>query len=583
VHLIDSIIAFVAIILVASMVVMAGTQLVISLLGLRGANLRRSLADLFENACDDADARRYGKVIANRALRHPLVSGSVFSRFGIRVEELPYVPTDAAGKLRWVGSGIPFQPWLLGALGGFFLWPVILAVLDHLTTLDISALSNTISTYVPILSFCEHPWRTGAIAGALFGGLVSRWKLATLVRADELAIVLEKLSTPPGGSLPDPAQRAMLVIAGEAQSGPRSKINSAAAEFAKFVRELPENDEERLAVTEEMAVKQAPAHRERRLEGVNSWFDHVMQRASQRFTLQARAITVVLSLILVFGAHLDAIGLFRTLSSDAQMQAQLSGTADAIVKQAGQISHTREDAAGTDGVPDIYRKAMVDVLQFTPANGGKTKPWSRHPSSSKMKFPASGEEKSEAALAENTAMVQAKARASKALESIPGFTSREDGVSWLRGTLNSDPALENLLANYEQEVNGKLVSDADKLMDHSASLQHYLMSSELQLVPENWPGWKPVSNELPGLLVALVLLTLGAPVCFNLLKTAASLRPITSTILSIHSDRRVRREVRRFQESREQVGPQTREQVEVPEKADDDREPATSGRIDRRV
>src|ERR1700691_2529497 len=106
-HLLDSIIAFAAIML--------------------GTNLRRSLADLFETASDDKDAKRYSKVIAARALRHPFLSGSVFSRFGIRAEELPFMPADAAGKLRWAGNGIPFQPWLLGALGGFFIWPAALA------------------------------------------------------------------------------------------------------------------------------------------------------------------------------------------------------------------------------------------------------------------------------------------------------------------------------------------------------------------------------------------------------------------------------------------------------------------------
>ncbi len=246
-HLLDSILAFAAIMLIASLMVTAGTQLVISVLGLRGANLRRSLSDLFENACDDTDAKRYGKVIARRVLRHPLLSGSVFSRFGIRLDELPFVPADAAGKLRWVGSGIPFQPWLLGALSGFFLWPVTKAAIERLSSVDICALSSIVATYVPFLSFCAHPWRTGAIAGAILGGLISRWRLATSVRADELVFVLEKLSTPPGGSLPDPAQRAMLVIAGEAQSGPRNKMNSTAAEFAKFVRELPENAEDDMA------------------------------------------------------------------------------------------------------------------------------------------------------------------------------------------------------------------------------------------------------------------------------------------------------------------------------------------------
>src|SRR5579862_1629996 len=93
----DSVIAFLAVMLVASLVITAGTQLIVSLLGLRGANLRRSLADLFETASDDRDAKRYSKVIARRVLSQPIVSGSVFSRFGIRLDELPFVPADAAG------------------------------------------------------------------------------------------------------------------------------------------------------------------------------------------------------------------------------------------------------------------------------------------------------------------------------------------------------------------------------------------------------------------------------------------------------------------------------------------------------
>src|ERR1700739_1832740 len=118
-HHLDTVIGFLTVMLVASLMVTAGTQLAISLLGLRGANLRRSLSDLFETASDDRDARRYSKVIARRVLQQPLISGSVFSRFGIRLNDLPYLPADAAGKLRWAGSGIPLQPWLLGAASGF--------------------------------------------------------------------------------------------------------------------------------------------------------------------------------------------------------------------------------------------------------------------------------------------------------------------------------------------------------------------------------------------------------------------------------------------------------------------------------
>ncbi|MGH9680550.1 MAG: hypothetical protein ACRD4Y_11430 [Candidatus Acidiferrales bacterium] len=573
-HLLDSIIAFTAVILAACLAVTAGTQLIISFLALRGANLRRSLADLFENACDDADARRYGKVIAHRALRHPLLSGSVFSHFRIRIEDLPYMPADAAGKLRWVGSGIPLQPWLLGALGGFFVCPATLAILDRLTSLDIYTLSNTISTFVPVLNFWEHPWRTGAIVGAVFGGLLSRWRLATSVRPEELVAVLEKLSTPPGGSLPDPAQRAMLVIAGEAQSGPRSKINSSAAEYAKFVRELPDIEEEDVDFAEEKTLKQATRPMEPRLEGVNSWFDHAMLRASQRFTVQARVITVALSLVLVFAAHLDAIRLFRTLSSDAQVRAQLAGSADAMMKQASTLLRPREDGANKEVVPDIYRKAMVDVLQIIPHKSSR---------GSKARSSATAAEKLELSTAEDGPMMQAKERASKALEAVPGFASREDAVSWLRATLNSDPALDILAANYEQAVNSQLASDADKLIDRSASLQHDLANSELQLIPEKWLGWKPNGNELPGLLLTLALLSLGASVCYNLLKSAASLRPVASTGTSVHSERRIRREDRRIPQTREQIKPQTRAQAKAPEKSGEEREPAVSGQTDRRA
>jgi len=643
-HLLDSIIAFAAVVLVASLMVTAGTQLVISLLGLRGANLRRSLADLFENACDDKDAKRYGKVIARRVLRHPLLSGSLFSRFGIRIDELPFVPADAAGKLRWAGSGIPFQPWLLGALSGFFLWPVSLAIIDHLTSLDVSAFSRVVTQYAPFFNFVEHPWRTGAIVGALLGGLISRWRLATSVRADELVAVLEKLSSPPGGSLPDPAQRAMLVIAGEAQSGPRAKSNSTAAEYEKFVRELPENDEDGIGVPSDTTRKQAPVEMEQRLEGVNSWLDHVMYRASQRFTLQARVITVFLSLVLVFGAHFDAIRIFRMLSADAQVRTQLAASADAITKQAGQFSRTRDEGADRHGVPDIYRQAMVDVLEFAPINAEQTKSKSRHSSrhsatpavatsqvgaagssaessdgvqaaaqvsiqsgaddaqappsaqaapdapikekkhksskSAKVKPQAIEAEKAAATPSEDRATMEAKTLASKALATAPGFASREDAVAWLRATLDSDPATENLVANYEQAVNAQLVSDADKLLDHSASMQHDLARAELQLVPEKWLGWKPAGNELPGLLVALALLSLGAPICYNLLKTVASLRPVALTGTSYYPDRRIRREDRRQPQMREQAKAQIKAQSKVPEKKDEEQKPVAVGKLD---
>lgn len=593
---VDTVIAFIAVMLAASLVITAGTQLVISLLGLRGANLRRSLADLFETTSQDRDAKRYAKVIARRVLRHPLISGSAFSRFGIRMDELPFVPADAAGKLRWAGSGIPLQPWLLGAFSGFFFCPATLFLIEHLFTLDICKYSSLVAGYVPMLNLCEHPWRSGAILGAIFGGLLSRWRLATSIRLDELVSMLDKLSAPAGGTLPDPAQRAMLVIAGERRSRPRPKTIPVSAQMDKIFQDTPEEDGGGVAVAVEKTVAQVSGYEDLRLEGLAMWYDHAMERASQRLTLQARVITVVLSVILVFGAHLDAVRLFRMLSSDAQMRVQLAGSADALVKQAEQLPRGRE-VAGFQGsregarasVPDVYRSAMAAVLASAPAAADQPKPKphrathssaasspdgsqplpnagsaaandslvsvsitqaegergqtapsgnpatpgapakereSRLAPPAKSKTVTRAQEKSASVPGEDRATIEAKFRAGKALEARPGFASREDAVLWLRSTLDGDPALENLVAVYDQQVNTELVGDADKLIDHSASIKRELARSEFRVLPEEWPGWKPTESEIPGYLLALALLCLGAPLCYNTLKAVASLRPL---------------------------------------------------------
>ncbi len=119
--------------------------------------------------------------------------------------------------------------------------------------------------------------------------------------------------------------------------------------------------------------------------------------------------------------------------------------------------------------------------------------------------------------------------AAKALEATPGFASREDAVAWLHATLDGNPALDNLTAAYDQEVNSQLVTEGDKLIDQSASMKRQLARSEFQLLPDEWPGWTPEKHELPGLLAAAMFLSLGAPFWFNTLKRAASLRPLLAT------------------------------------------------------
>jgi hypothetical protein len=637
--------AFVLLMLIASLFITAATQLVVSLLGLRGANLRRSLVDLFETACPGQEAKRWAKEIARRVLRHPAISDSVFSRFCVRADSLPFIRPETAGKLQGVGASIPLLPWIIGGVGGFFTTPIVLAIARRLFPADICKYSDLLAGYVSAINFCHHPWRTGVLVGAILGGLVSRWRLATSVRVEELLAILEKLSEPLPGTLPDPAQRAILTIPltdseprGRAKPGPtratqpvhskqyfdervipggspaappqNERVALAAADFdegivrhaepvetegsvavavEKATAEVKEPEPESAPATGGLTAESAPPPSEPRLEGLRAWFDHIMDRASQRFTLQARIITVALSCIFVFAAHFDAIRLFQSMSQGAELRAQLATTAEAINKHADQFSRSKEGAHTV--VPDVYRKAMAAILRTVPDIPESPKPKVR-PVSHTVASASSNSQQSATSLSvsqdaqesprlvtamlgdrqaatsirqdvpetsakkegsetaalnkrkarakerekvagaagptEDSVTAEAKSKAAHALEAAPGFASRADAESWLRTTLAGNSAGENLVAAYEQEVNAELVSDSDKLIDEVASLKSELARSEFKLFPDR-RGWPPSSNEMPGLLVTVAFLSLGAAFWYNTLKNLASLRPQLAT------------------------------------------------------
>jgi len=522
---------------------------------------------LFETAYPDPEARRWAKEMARRVLRHPTISDSIFSRFRLRADRLPFIAPETAGKLQSASASIPLLPWIMGGVGGFFITPIGVATAKRLFAADICRYSDLLAGYVSAINFCTHPWRTGALVGAILGGLLSRWRLATSVRVDELLAVLEKLAEPLPGTLPDAAQRTMLTIAWREQElgasarpaaeeagrpvqskpyfdeGIASLQNEhpspAAADFEEgIVRHAePVETEGRIAVvvenptapakqpepesipaTEGLTTVSTPS--EPRLEGVRAWFDYVMDRASQRFTLQARLVTVALSCIFVLVGHFDAVWLLRSMSQVAELRARLTATAEGIDKHAEQFSHSKPGAHTV--VPDVYRKAMASILRAVPANpeGNDARPQSKRKARAKEREKVAAT----AVPAEDTVTSEAKSKAMHALETSPGFACREDAESWLRKTLDGNPARETLAAAYQQEVNVELVSDSDKLIDESASLKSELARYEFKLFQDR-QTWRPSPSEVPSLLVTVAFLSLGAAFCYNTLKRLASLRP----------------------------------------------------------
>lgn len=562
----DIVIAFVVLMLVGSLFIMAATQVVVSLLGLRGANLRRSLVDLFETAFPGQEAGRSAKEIARRVLRHPTISDSIFSHWRLRADRLPFIPAETAGKLQGMSASIPLLPWIMGAVGGFFLTPIAMAMAKRLFAAGVCQYSNLLAGYVSAIDFCNHPWRTGALMGTVFGGLLSRWRLASSIRAEELPAILEKLAEPLPGTLPDPAQRAMLMMAwsenkpgaaprpGAPHEGVPARLKpyfdaglvrraseapslydeppSAAEDFDEgIVRHAgPVETEASVAVVTENATAPAKELEPEPIPATGAsasvstpsgprlagwaWFDHVLDRASRRFAFQARLVTVVLSCIFVLAAHFDAPRLLRSMSEGAELRARLAAAAESLDKHAEQLSRPKESAHTV--VPDVYRQAMVSILRPAPAVPEPSKRKSRSKEREKVAAAATS--------AEDPVTSVAKSKATHALETRPGFTSREEAESWLRSTLDANPARDTLAAVYQQEVNAELVSDSDKLIDQSASLKSQLARSELQLFQDE--RLAPLSTtEVPGLLFTIAFLSLGAAFWYNTLKNLASLRP----------------------------------------------------------
>ena len=579
---VDVLIAFVLLMLVASLFITAATQVVVSLLGLRGANLRRSLVDLLDTAYPDQETRHWAKEIAGRVLRHPTISDSIFSHFRLRGERFPFVPPETAGKLQGISASIPLLPWIMGGVGGFLLTPIVVAIAKGSFGAVICQYSDVLAGYVSAVDFCNHPWRTGLIVGAILGGLMSRWRLASSIRVEELPGVLEKLAEPHPGTLPDSAQRAMLRIAwSEKQPGGRTSaaaeppggpalstpyldesivgraskaslqnqsLFTAAADFDEGIVRHAEPVETESSVAIE--VENATAHAkepeaeltlpiggltptstpsEPRLEGPRAWFDQVMDRAAQRFTVQARIVTVLLACIFVFAWHFDAVRLLQSMSQGAELRAKLAAAAEGIDKQAKQLPRSKQGVHTI--VPDVYRQAMVSVLRNasaeTSANneGSDAKPAAKHRARAKEREKATAI----AAPAEDSVTVAAKSKAMRDLETVPGFASREDAESWLRATLEGNPAGERLAIAYRQDVNAELLSDSDKLIDQSASLKSELARSQFKLFQDE-RGWAQSSSSgTPGLLLSVALLCLGAAFWYNTLQNLASLRPRLAT------------------------------------------------------
>jgi len=323
----------------------------------------------------------------------------------------------------------------------------------------------------------------------LLGLLSRRWRLASAVRMEELLRILPAVA----GNQAQPANNpgalaiAQMVAAADADAAQQivTLLDTLRALAPAQAAEAQQRIQQMAAAAQTVATHLT--------NNVKSWFDSAMDRVSQRFALQMRIWTVVFSLVLAFGAHLDVFRLYTQLSSDAELRAKLAGSADAITKQAAAVLPPQAGGTGVklSVVPGIFSGQMKQLKSQEPG-------------------------------------------ATKNLGDPPSFDSRQTAIKWLRDGMNGDNQTERLVAEYQQLVDAGLISDADKLLDQSANVQNILSNTGYQLIPDPYPQpwygpWETFgAREFWGTLVAAALLSLGAPFWFNALKTLTSLQPIVA-------------------------------------------------------
>lgn len=199
--------------------------------------------------------------------------------------------------------------------------------------------------------------------------LLSRWRLASTIRVEEVVGILERLSagtTPlPAGNEP-PAnytlEQAMATMARDARAKAGHDLRNVAAEVKQFLGAVspvaagtaPSGG----AVTKTTAadlfmnlqptvkidelIGKVTASDKVGLDGLSGWFKSAMDRAAQRFTTHMRIWTIFFAIGVAFALQLDSFNLFRQLSTNEKLRTGLTASYSAVLESAAQVAPTTE-------------------------------------------------------------------------------------------------------------------------------------------------------------------------------------------------------------------------------------------------
>jgi hypothetical protein len=310
-------------------------------------------------------------------------------------------------------------------------------------------LSETVLTHCLLSDSVLSSWRTGP--------LTRRLQLASAIRADELVAILNDIAADPGRhGLPDG-------IANELASLLTAQ-NPVAQRAITLVRSVvPEATEAAVRTIEQARGK---------LEG---WFNSMMDRVSQRFTMHMRLWTVGLAILISILFRVDSLRIMKDLTANTAARQALAGAAPAMI-------------AAADG-----------ILGETPA-------------------------------IHSNSLRQAMAEAGLAEPPVPeDVKTYSESDRWIQANVPEErrPAV---FEAYKRRSDSALRAYIADRTERGEAVRALLGGTEIRIVPSPFPAWNEIGADtsLIGLILSAALLSLGAPFWFNTLKGLTNLRPVVA-------------------------------------------------------
>jgi hypothetical protein len=330
-------------------------------------------------------------------------------------------------------------------------------------------------------------------------GLVSWSRRATAIRVEELFRVLRQLGLGNGisGRRPTLKER-MLRKLGRGPSVSEQKLIADAQEAVKGLVREPLLAAARLEQLATDMSKGAPAwaaelrawmtaelgQPEKVIAGVSDWFDCIMDRTSQRFAVWTRWISIGAAIALTVILRLDTPGVLNRIWSNAALREQLVAAAPEALQVADTMRtyEKRQRTLATSAILAVRDSQQSDTIVRLLAN-------------------------------------------------VPELGTYQDGARWLDSVLKGHNGADSLLASFRSQMALRTDSLLRRYQASSRQVRAALADPAIGIfqtpLPPIWDYWWNVDHAMRG-LISVVLLSLGAPFWYNMLKRGANLRPIVA-------------------------------------------------------